>query len=463
MIRTNTNNGILSNRNAMPQKDGVADGTSDFAQNRHIYERVSNLSANTNLEKKWVGNSLTASSVSMNRRAMAVGKGSINVQGQEVGYVSKEETSRREALRRVRSQGAIVPKKVSQKNVNHQISGAPVILSIAPGDTKAIVYFTAPIQTLNVSPGIISNYEYSIDEGYSWKLVAPIQKTSPLQISGLNNGTIYNIKIRAINNYAFSNASNSVEVVPLRNIPNEIAQMDIWLDSQEREKVTIVGGKVVNWNDKSSQLNDFITSTNPNQDQITNGQNDIINGRPALYFPIENQLMSTITKSRVNTNNVYSLFVVINQISYPSSPMNSEIFSATNFRIFDLFSNTQSVDKYLSTNMGYETQMSSDVNIMGSGPVIVSVIVSSTGYLYINGDITNINNMSKGSGIFYGMTANYGWRLSGAGFKGYIGEVIAYQSVVTTEERQKIEGYLAWKWNLQEKLLASHPYKNVAP
>ena len=32
-----------------------------------------------------------------------------------------------------------------------------------------------------------------------------------------------------------------------------------------------------------------------------------------------------------------------------------------------------------------------------------------------------------------------------------------------TTTRQLIEGYLAWKWNLQASLPADHPYKNVAP
>jgi hypothetical protein len=45
---------------------------------------------------------------------------------------------------------------------------------------------------------------------------------------------------------------------------------------------------------------------------------------------------------------------------------------------------------------------------------------------------------------------------------GVIGEIIMVQTTDTTT-RQKIEGYLAWKWGLQANLPNDHPYKNAAP
>lgn len=42
-------------------------------------------------------------------------------------------------------------------------------------------------------------------------------------------------------------------------------------------------------------------------------------------------------------------------------------------------------------------------------------------------------------------------------------EVILLDKAVTVSNRQKIEGYLAWKYGLTGSLPASHPYKNTAP
>lgn len=43
------------------------------------------------------------------------------------------------------------------------------------------------------------------------------------------------------------------------------------------------------------------------------------------------------------------------------------------------------------------------------------------------------------------------------------GELIYYNRDVTTTERNKVEGYLAWKWGGVSNLPGSHPYKSVAP
>ena len=42
-------------------------------------------------------------------------------------------------------------------------------------------------------------------------------------------------------------------------------------------------------------------------------------------------------------------------------------------------------------------------------------------------------------------------------------EIIVYNSDVTDNQRQQIEGYLAWKWGLQGNLPSDHPYKTAAP
>jgi len=46
---------------------------------------------------------------------------------------------------------------------------------------------------------------------------------------------------------------------------------------------------------------------------------------------------------------------------------------------------------------------------------------------------------------------------------GNIAEFIVIRRVLGETERQKIEGYLAWKWGLQTSLPTGHPYKTAAP
>ena len=48
-------------------------------------------------------------------------------------------------------------------------------------------------------------------------------------------------------------------------------------------------------------------------------------------------------------------------------------------------------------------------------------------------------------------------------YNGYIGDFIFFGTSYTTLEREKAEGYLAWKWGIQGNLPAGHPYKSAAP
>jgi hypothetical protein len=48
-------------------------------------------------------------------------------------------------------------------------------------------------------------------------------------------------------------------------------------------------------------------------------------------------------------------------------------------------------------------------------------------------------------------------------WQGYAAEIIVFTGTVTDSERQKVEGYLAWKWGLQSLLPSTHPYKSFAP
>ena len=48
-------------------------------------------------------------------------------------------------------------------------------------------------------------------------------------------------------------------------------------------------------------------------------------------------------------------------------------------------------------------------------------------------------------------------------YTGTISEILIYNSVLSTTNRQKIEGYLAWKWGFASNLSASNPYKYDLP
>jgi len=48
-------------------------------------------------------------------------------------------------------------------------------------------------------------------------------------------------------------------------------------------------------------------------------------------------------------------------------------------------------------------------------------------------------------------------------FDGNIGEILVFDSALSDANRQKVEGYLAWKWGMEGDLPTGHPYKSSPP
>jgi hypothetical protein len=46
---------------------------------------------------------------------------------------------------------------------------------------------------------------------------------------------------------------------------------------------------------------------------------------------------------------------------------------------------------------------------------------------------------------------------------GDIGEIVIFNSVLSTADREKMEGYLAWKWGLEGSLPMGHTYESAPP
>jgi hypothetical protein len=89
-----------------------------------------------------------------------------------------------------------------------------------------------------------------------------------------------------------------------------------------------------------------------------------------------------------------------------------------------------------------------------------------------------INGLTGGSttpaGITRGTTAqgfSIGGEWNGSAYVSQSGtacvanvyEVIVFNTILTSSQRQQVEGYLAWKWGLQGNLPETHAYKKIKP
>jgi hypothetical protein len=77
------------------------------------------------------------------------------------------------------------------------LPAAPSITTIIPANEALTVEFNAPPTTDAAFQA--TDYEYSLDNGTTWRQRTPASAASPLVIGSLINGTAYTVRIRAIN------------------------------------------------------------------------------------------------------------------------------------------------------------------------------------------------------------------------------------------------------------------------
>jgi hypothetical protein len=96
-------------------------------------------------------------------------------------------------------------------SINAAVPSVPTISEITVGDQQLSVAFTAPASNGGAS---ITNYEYSLNGGSTWVTPDPAGTSSPLLITGLTNGTPYDVQIRAVNSAGGGTATATSQATP---------------------------------------------------------------------------------------------------------------------------------------------------------------------------------------------------------------------------------------------------------
>ncbi|MFZ9949840.1 MAG: hypothetical protein ACO3FX_09585, partial [Gemmobacter sp.] len=93
-------------------------------------------------------------------------------------------------------------------------------------------------------------------------------------------------------------------------------------------------------------------------------------------------------------------------------------------------------------------------------------IVANTAY-HVDGTLASLV-VRAGWNTYAGFSAFTSFGIGAGGFwhgmhHGQIAEIVVANTLASTAERQRLEGYLAHKWGRAGSLPADHPWKAVAP
>jgi hypothetical protein len=241
--------------------------------------------------------------------------------------------------------------------------------------------------------------------------------------------------------------------------PLAIPGCALWLDGADPLNNGIQptsGTAISTWSDKSGNGRNATVASN----RIEGTYNTAFNG---VYFQSSN--VGYVTSYAANPT-VETMFIVAN-IDSPANQNNNTIIGgqrgARSFGFGFSVSGGIGSSSYLNNQVAWQTTSVTGPSagttalitgtVSNTSNVTVSLNGATTGASYTAGTITAwTSNTTTYLAVDTTNRAYY--------YKGYVMEILFYNSVLPTAQRQQIEGYLAWKWRLQNNLSRTHPYAN---
>jgi hypothetical protein len=298
----------------------------------------------------------------------------------------------------------------------------------------------------------LTTSERLLMEGYcawKWGIQAsfptnhPYYGSSPILAPGQKAQKL--VTIPAYNSFAFT--------------PLTLTGCQLWLDAADTATTLGPTTAMTQWSDKSGNGRNL--TSNSGSTLYTSGQ----------YVQLNTSIMSVA--SSVDLLNV-SWFIVLlspntlgNQPVFSALPASGANYQSSNGFGFYVDGQTQYrvYGQYNSGAAGASiTNAASLQNLSLIGNTIASSGLINT---YINGTIqasapTSATRTTPAAGFTIGgegSTASLSTYASAC----RIYEILVFNSVLTSTQRQQIEGYLAWKWGIQASLPTNHQYYGSSP
>jgi hypothetical protein len=254
----------------------------------------------------------------------------------------------------------------------------------------------------------------------------------------------FNSRIVDLNGYPFGYAGAKALWTPTK------ITTELWLDASDKNTLTCdSAGRISVWRDKSGNgWNAVQTATSLQPIKTQRCEKSVVSFYGGRYLATD----SWSPKTQPN----YIILVikcpiddgVLHIIFDGNNTTNRHVFAKLNTGIF-------------LQHAGADNKATID-NLHGNYAIIGLAFNGVSSSIRVNGSDSLLFTGDCGTQSSVGITL--GARSNGNDyFIGECAEFIFLDSLPTTEIRQKLEGFLAWKWYLSESLPLTHPYKNISP
>ena len=347
----------------------------------------------------------------------------------------------------------------SNTNIGGAISGGNVVIPYVGIIYEIIAYNS-----------VLSSNNMQQVEGYlawKWGLQGSLPTTHPFYYAAPNNqGLTYPVGLRIPAPIQSFQGSPSPFVF---FNPRTVSGVVLWLDAIDPNGTGIApagGATLSNWIDKSGISNNATGG-------IATYQTNRLFGLPGIVFA--GNTAYTLAKPgslSIGQSQGSSLFVVVQssgatsteQAIFAQSPSNPGACDKTGrILYFETAVTTLAATMYCGfagTTNAYSVNQVALVSDLytntGVGNYTHNTFLNGTAFTTTGTTVTGANTSAT---IAHIGTLNVG----SPNLNGVIYEILYYNSTLSTNQRQLIEGYLAWKWGLQGSLPSNHPFRNAPP
>jgi len=323
-------------------------------------------------------------------------------------------------------------------SINYLALGPPTTITLASSNT-----------TLTV--GSNNTLTSTVTDSNSFRVPGQIVKilnvSSTDNTDGTYTSTVTNTVAETVN-YTSSVYQSINNLIP------SMSGLYAWYDGADLSTITTSSDRLTQWTDK--------TGHNYNATPVTNYDGPTINPNGGLYFNGSNYLQlpngaipygdASYTIVAVTTNSSSNFGAIIGG-GDPLTANGSNwlyINSGGSGRPSNFWP-TNSLDSQYQLGVGDTSILYCDYASGGTRKLYTNItadLVSDT-----PGTRVQANNYN-----YIGVMWNTYYNIP---YTGTINEILVFNSVLTTPQKQLVEGYLAWKWNIKNYLPSNHPYKNT--
>jgi hypothetical protein len=370
------------------------------------------------------------------------------------------------------------------------LAGNPLTLTFTPPDLSGVrvrtyrpVWTTDPITAANASAAAFEITKAPIGASFAWEInsdgggsasgsgtiASAPHPVSGIDLSALGDGTL-TLSV-TLTTAAGTGAPRTVTVAKEAAwTPAELPALALWLDGADLDgdgaaealaEGGQAGGVVSAWADKSGSGRSVAQAALANRPTL---RLDGVGGVPAVFFD-GNDLL-TGAPGIFATSDLITVAIVA---TFEDTTSRQALFNfapeggccnyfwieqntwQTAGSLYGFYASNNSMDSSFPTSAG--PKLFTLIADTRSG----NPIIANTAY-HVDGALASLS-IRSGQGAYLGFGSNTSFTIG----DGQIAEIVVANTLASTAERQRLEGYLAHKWGLAGSLPAGHPWKAVAP